>query len=91
VSSSSRSIASSCATGSRITATHRAYDGIQRKALISGEALLLPMWGDDGAAAWTVQDASPLRSRLFLAASRGRRSGRRRWCRERSSSGGGRR
>jgi hypothetical protein len=37
-------------------------------ALISGEALLLPMWDDDGAAAWTVQDASPLRSRLFLAA-----------------------
>jgi hypothetical protein len=26
------------------------------------------MWSDDGAAAWTVQDASPLRSRLFLAA-----------------------
>jgi hypothetical protein len=26
------------------------------------------MWDDDGAAAWTVQDASPLRSRLFLAA-----------------------
>jgi hypothetical protein len=37
-------------------------------ALISSEALLLPMWDDGGAAAWTVQDASPLRSRLFLAA-----------------------
>jgi hypothetical protein len=45
-----------------------AYDGTQPKALISGEALLLPMWSDDGAAAWTVLDASPLRSRLFLAA-----------------------
>jgi hypothetical protein len=48
-----------------------AYDGLQRVALIPGEALLLPMWSDDGAAAWTVQDASPLRSRLFLAASSG--------------------
>jgi hypothetical protein len=45
------------------------YDNDNRIALISGEALLLPMWDDDGAAAWTVQDASPLRSRLFLAPS----------------------
>jgi hypothetical protein len=48
-----------------------AYNGIHSKALISGEALLLPMWRDDGAAAWTVLDASPLRSRLFLAATLG--------------------
>jgi hypothetical protein len=48
-----------------------AHDGVQHKALISGETLLLPMWGDDGAAAWTVLDASPLRSRLFLTATPG--------------------